>query len=273
MYKSEFRTRNSSILIAFSDIVSALKSYSLVGMLGWQDIRRRYRRSGLGPFWVTLSVGVMISTIGIVFGEIFKSPMSEFLPFLTVGMILWSFIASVINDGCTSFIVAEGIIKQLPMPMFVHTLRMLWRNILIFTHSIMIFPLVLLAVDKPLSWIALVSIPGFLLTAINMTWIALILGVSCARYRDLPEIVGSILQIFFYLTPIMWMPHLLPARAGIYLLDLNPVYHLLEIVRSPLLGKLPTMTNWTVSVSMALAGWVLALIIFGHYKRRIVFWL
>lgn len=258
---------------AFSDITSAVRKYSLVGMLGWQDVRQRYRRSALGPFWLTISMGVMIGTIGIVFGQIFNSPMQEFLPFLAIGLILWGFVSSVVTEGCTGFIAAEGIIKQLPIPLFVHILRMIWRNILILAHNIVIFPLVLLAVGKPINLVAFVAIPGFLLALINLIWIALILAVICARYRDLPQIVSSVLQVVFYLTPIMWMPSLLPQRAGLYLLDLNPAYHLLEIIRSPLLGQLPTATNWVISLLLALIGWCMAIVMYGRYKRRIAYWL
>lgn len=81
------------------------------------------------------------------------------------------------------------------------------------------------------------------------------------------------MQVGFYLTPIMWMPNLLSDRAGLYLLPLNPVFHLLEIVRSPLLGQFPTMNNWVVSLALALIGWVMALTIYGRYKRRIAYWL
>jgi lipopolysaccharide transport system permease protein len=218
-------------------------------------------------------MGVMIGSIGVVFGQIFKSPMSEFLPFLAAGMIFWNFIFTVLNDGCTGFIVAEGIIKQVPIPLFVHILRMIWRNLLILAHNIVIFPLVLVFFGKPLSWMAFISIPGFFLVVVNVTWLALILGVVCARFRDLPQIVGSILLILFYLTPIMWMPSLLPERAGHLLLDLNPVFHLIEIVRSPLLGQMPTTMSWEVSLTLALTGWIMALAVYGRFKRRIAYWL
>ena len=251
----------------------ATRRYSLIGMLGWQDVRQRYRRSALGPFWLTITMGVMIGTIGVVFGQIFNSPMAEFLPFLAAGMIFWGFISSVITDGCTGFIAAESIIKQLPIPLFVHILRMIWRNLLIMAHNIVIIPLVFLAVGKSVSWMAFISIPGLFLLVANLTWIALTLAIICTRYRDMPQIVGSILQILFYLTPIMWMPNLLPKRAGLYLLDLNPAYHLLEIVRAPLLGQLPTLMNWEVSLGFALVGWGLAIAVYGRYKQRIAYWL
>lgn len=265
--------RNSNSLVALSDIAAALKRHHLVGVLGWQDVRQRYRRSALGPFWITLGMGVMIGTIGIVFGQIFNSPMHDFFPFLAAGTILWSFMSAVISEGSLGFISAEAIVKQLPIPLFVHMLRMVWRNLLILGHNIVIFPLVLIAVGKPLTWVALLSIPGLMLTIVNLTWIALALGILCARYRDLPQIVNSVLQVVFYLTPIMWMPKLLPARAGVYLLDSNPFYHMIEIVRAPLLGGYASLTNWGVSLALAVLGWTFTVVFFGRYRNRIAYWL
>lgn len=265
--------QNRPVNIALADIAAATRKFQLVGMLGWQDVRQRYRRSALGPFWLTISMGIMIGTIGLVFGEIFKTPLTEFLPFLAAGMILWSFIAAVVTEGCASFIAAEGIIKQLPIPLFVHVLRMIWRNILILGHNVVIFPLVLFAVGRSLSWMALVSIPGFVLVVVNLTWLSLLLSVFCARYRDLPQIVANVLQVLFYLTPIMWMPASLPNRAGMYLLNFNPVYHVISVARSPLLGEMPTLTDWMVSLGLAVFGWLVALLVYGRYKRRIAYWL
>ncbi|PTT05398.1 ABC transporter permease [Pseudomonas sp. HMWF006] len=265
--------QKNSFSVAFHDVRNSLRRYSLVAMLGWQDLRQRYRRSALGPFWLTISMGVMIGTIGVVFGQIFKAPMGEFLPFLAVGMILWTFMSTVISEGGNGFIAAEGVIKQLPIPLFVHILRLIWRNILILAHNIVIFPLVLIAVAKPLTMVALISIPGLLLLILNLTWIALVLGVLCTRYRDLPQIVTSVLQVVFYLTPIMWMPNLLPERSAQYFLNMNPVYHLMEIVRAPLVGAVPTLVNWEVSIGLAIVGWIFALFFYGRYKSRIAYWL
>ena len=266
MYKSS--TPN-----VMADIAAGLKRYSLVGMLGWQDVRQRYRRSALGPFWLTISMGVMIATIGIVFGQIFSSPIRDYLPFLAIGMVFWAFISAVILEGCTGFIAAEGIIKQLPIPLFVHILRLVWRNIIILGQNLVIIPLTFLAVGKPLFWSSFLSVGGLAILAINLTWMALLLAVLCARYRDLPQTVASILQVIFYLTPIMWMPSLLPQRAGVHLLNLNPFYHFLEIIRGPLVGQMPSMTNWLASLGVAIVGWALALAVYGRYKRRIAYWL
>lgn len=263
----------TQIGIALKDIGAGLSRLPLVATLGWQDIRQRYRRSSLGPFWITISMGVMIGTIGLVFGQILNTPIHEYFPFLTAGIILWGYISAVVTDGCSGFISAEGIIKQLPIPLFVHIERMIWRNTLILFHNIVIFPLVFFALGRSFSWTVFLVIPGFFLLVVNLAWVALVLAILCARYRDLPQIVGSVLQVAFYVTPIMWSPALMPNRFGINLLNLNPVFHLLEIVRSPLLGNLPGVENWVCSIAFAVLGWFFTLAIYGRYKRRIAYWL
>ncbi|MFY2598805.1 ABC transporter permease [Achromobacter xylosoxidans] len=258
---------------AVQDITSALKRFSLIGTLGWQDVRQRYRRSSLGAFWLTISMGVMIATIGIVFGQIFKSPMDEFLPFLSAGLVLWGFISTTITEGCSGFIAGEAVIKQLPIPLSVHVFRVIWRNLIILAHNIVIFPLVLVAVQKAPTWDVLMAIPGLMLLIINLSWIAIFLGIVCTRYRDIPQIISSFLQVVFYLTPIMWLPSLLPSRAGSYMLDLNPFYHFIQIVRAPLLDQVPSAENWVVSTGIAVVGWIVTLVLFGKYRRRIAYWL
>jgi len=255
------------------DILAALHGYHLAGILGWQDIRQRYRRSSLGPFWLTISMGVLIGVLGMVFGTLFKFPLNEFLPFLTSGIILWMFISTTLNEGCTGFIAAEAMIKQISLPLYMHILRVLWRNLVIFAHNLVIFPIMLLFLWKPLPVVALLSLAGLVLLMINLSWMALLLGVLCTRYRDIPQIISNILQVFFYLTPIIWMPHLLPKRASLLLLDANPFFHLIEIVRAPLLGSLPTALNWQLSIIFAVLGWFITVLFYGRFRSRIAYWL
>lgn len=241
--------------------------------LGYFDIKNRYRRSMIGPLWLTISMGVMIASIGIVFGQIFNTPMVEFLPFLTLGVILWAFITGTINEGCAGFIDAEGMIKQLPIPLFVHVMRVLWRNALILLHNILILPLVLLVMGKRIGLEALLAIPGLLLVSLCLSWVALLFAMLCARYRDLAQIVASVLQVAFYLTPIIWMPSLLPDRMGATLLQINPFYHLLELIRAPLLGTAPSVTSWLVVLVIVVVGWAFTLLVFSRLRHRVAYWL
>lgn len=262
------------LIAAILDIAATLKNYSLIGMMGWQDVRHRYKRSSFGAFWLTISMGIMIGTMAIIFSSIFLTPIHEFLPYLAIGMIFWGYISATLADGCEGFVSGHHIIKQLNIPLFSHIARVVWRNIIILGHNLLIFPIILVAIGLPITWTMLLFIPGFLILTVNLAWTTLLLGVLCARYRDLSPIVISALQILFYLTPIMWMPDRLShQRAGLYLVDSNPLYHLISIVRAPLLGHPPTTLNWTVSLLSALCGWAIVLMIFARYQRRIAYWL
>lgn len=263
----------SPFVFGLSDVAAAMRRLSLGCLLGGQDIRQRYRRSALGPFWLTLSMGVMIGTMGVVFGRIFKSPLDEFFPYLSIGLIIWSYISSVVNEGCLAFTSADSIIKQLPIPLFVHVIRVIWRATIILFHNILILPVVLLVSGRPITLSVFLAIPGLALIILNLAWISLLLATICARYRDLPQIVNSIQQVAFYVTPIMWMPRLLEGRAEFYLISINPVYHLIEVVRSPLLGNLPTATSWVFLSLIAIVGWGVTLVFYGCYRARIAYWI
>lgn len=259
--------------IGISDLCDSIKSFHIVSIMGSQDIRQRYKRSRLGPFWITISMAVMITTMGLVFGNLFKVDLKEFLPFLTLGLVLWAFILSSVTEGCDALITAEGIIKQLPIPLHVHIFRVIWKNLIIFLHNIAIFPFVLLAVGKDLSWDMFLAIPGFFLLAINISWVLVIISMLCARYRDMTQIILSIMQVIFYLTPIIWMPKLLSGRIGVNLLNFNPLYHLIDLVRSPLLGEIPSMTSYITAIVMAIVGITLSTMVTSKYKYRVPYWI
>jgi O-antigen export system, permease protein len=267
------RTSSRYSNLGVKDVLAALAQIGLPLYLAKADIRQRYRRSILGPWWITISTGVMIACIGVIFGTLFKSPLKEFLPFLSAGLILWGFISSTIMEGTSVLIGAEAIIKQLPIPIFSHIIRMVGRNLIVFFHNLIIFPIVCLCVQKGINWNILYFFPGVVILTLNLLWISLLLAIICTRFRDMTQIVSSLLQIAFYITPIIWMPSLLPARASMMLLDPNPVYHLLAIVREPLLGQAPTITNWLVSIGVFLSGSLFSILLFNKYRARISYWL
>ncbi|WP_258045582.1 ABC transporter permease [Mesorhizobium sp. NBSH29] len=242
--------------------------------MGWQDVAQRYRRSSLGAFWLTINMSVLIAALGLVFGTIFKTPMSEFLPFICVGLIVWTYYSSVINEGCTTFVSSSDTMLQLPIPFFTYILRTWWRNTVISAHNIIILPVVLLIFGKFFSVSALLAIPGFMLTSINLLWMMVILAVLCTRYRDLTQIVQNIMQVGMYVTPIMWQPSQMQGQGNASLmLDLNPFYHLVSIIREPLLGGTGSMLNWGAAAGMAIIGWILALLLLNKYRSRVTYWL
>lgn len=258
--------------IALRDIVDALRKYHLIGTLGWQDVAARYKRSRVGAFWLTLNMAVMIATLGLVFGTLMKQPLGEFLPYVTAGLIVWGFISTVIIEGCSALTDASGIILQIRMPLFVHLGRVLWKNLIIFGHNLVILPIVLLLFGRSVGLVTLLSIPGLVLVVLNLMWIMLILSLSCARFRDITQIIQNSVQVAFYFTPIIWSASIIGDRIGGYLY-LNPFYSLISIVRDPLLGNALDPLHWIISVAIALVGWPVALAFYGKKLRKLPYWL
>jgi ABC-type polysaccharide/polyol phosphate export permease len=263
----------SSLLAAIADIKGAFERYHLIGTLGWQDVATRYRRSRIGAFWLTINMAVMIGSMGYVFGSLFKQPMQDFLPYLTVGLIFWGFLSNVINEGCAAFSSASGIVLQVRMPLFIHVARVVWRNLIISAHNLVIVPLVFLVFWKPVGWVALLAIPGFLLLLLNVMWIVLIASVVCTRFRDVAQIVQNAVQVLFFITPIMWTAETLQGRVGALILNLNPFHSFLDIVRSPILGQYPEPLHWVIAGGLVVAGWITALWFYGDRLRRLPYWL
>ncbi|UCA47065.1 ABC transporter permease [Pseudochrobactrum sp. XF203] len=263
----------SGFKVALKDIGEAFEKYRLALIFGWQDVAQRYRRSRVGAFWLTLNMAVFIGALGLIFGTIFQSNMQEFLPYLCAGIIVWTFISTALTEGCVTFSSSDGMILQVKMPLFIHIMRSLWRNIIIFGHNIVIFPALLIIVGGGVNFNIAWILPGFLLLCINLAWMMLVLAVVCARFRDMTQVTANILQVLFYATPIMWMIKILPPHVSKNFINWNPFYHLIELIRSPLLGASPTGLNWGVAAVMAVIGWIAAIAFFGKYRWRVAYWL
>ena len=255
---------------AWHDLVGSIARWQLWAYLGLQDIKLRYRRSLLGPFWITLSMAMTIMGVGILYAKIMHTNMHDYFPFFTVGFMVWTYIASLITEGSTVFINDGGYIRQVPGPLLTYMLRSTWRSMIIFFHNFIIFFAVAAYLEIWSGWGYLLAIAGFALVTINCTWIALLAGILSARYRDIPQIVQSLVSVLFFLTPVIWQSTQLQGRFAF--IEYNPFYHFLEVVRAPLINAPIDPRSWLITGGLAIVGWILALLFFGRYRRRIVYW-
>lgn len=261
---------NKSWHSAMLDVRDGVKLWRLWGRLGWNDILQRYRRSMLGPLWLTASMAVMVIALGILYAELFKTPIHDFLPFLCVGLLIWNLMSSFLIEGGTLFTGSESYIKQVRLPYSVYVFKSSWSKLIIFLHNFMIYFGVIWYFSIWPGATALLAIPGLALLVLNGALSSLYLGMISARFRDIPQLVASIVQIVFFVTPIMWKPELLQRRT--YIADINPFYHLLEIIRGPLLGNVPDMKHYVAvflitAINLAVAG-----AFFARFRSRISYW-
>jgi ABC-type polysaccharide/polyol phosphate export permease len=262
--------QTSSLMRAWADLFSGTRATSLWATLGWQDIKQRYRRSALGPFWLTISTAIMVVALGLVYSGLFNQPLEQYLPFIAVGLIVWTLISTIVNESCSVFIAAEGMIKQIRLPLTVHVCRMVWRNIIVFCHNALILLVVYLTYGK--GWHPdLLSLPlALVLIALNGIWVGVVLGAFCTRFRDIAQIVANVVQLMFFVTPIFWRPEALVGRA--WLIDFNPVFHFIELVRAPILGTPFPVTSWLVTAGITAFGMLIALAVLARYRHRVAYW-
>lgn len=264
------RKPRSAAAIAWADTIEGLSLWRLWVTLGWNDILQRYRRSILGPFWLTASMAIMVIALGVLYAELFKMQIREFLPFLCVGLLVWNLLSGFLSDGGTLFTGSESYIKQIRLPYSVYVYRSTWSKFVIFAHNFVIYFGVLLYFQFWPGAVMLLAIPGLVLVLINGALANLYIGIISARFRDVPQVVVSVVQIVFFVTPIFWKPELLQSRA--YLADLNPFYHLIEIVRAPLLGQMPTSKHYLAVLLITLINLAIASAFFARFRARIAYW-
>ncbi|MDA8777179.1 ABC transporter permease [Pontimonas sp.] len=249
-----------------------VRALSVGKILGTDDVKETYRRTFVGPLWITIGLGVQVAMIGVVFSLIFSADLKTYLPYLAVSLVVWNFLQQTISDGCNTFISSERLIKQIPLPFMAYALRTLWKQTFVFAHNFLVIPVVFLIFGYGLTTSALFLPLGFLIVLVNLGWVVTVVGIISARYRDLGPIVQSFLTMAFYVSPVIWLPTAIPVEYRGVILGLNPFFHLMEMVRSPLLGEVPDTVSIVVSMGLAVVGSVFAWLLLRNFSSRIAFW-
>ncbi len=245
--------------------------------LGWQDIKQRYRRSVIGPFWITIATGVQAVAMGLLYSVLLDIDLKSFLPHVTVGLIIWNLISASILEGADVFVANEGLIKQLPSALSVHIYRLVWRQVLLLGHNMLIY-LIMLAVFRPeLHWTIVMAIPAFGLIVVNMVWVSLLFGIIATRYRDLAPILGSLVTLLFFMTPIVWTTANLQKMGGAAadrarLVEINPLFHYLDILRAPLIGEDQQAYHWYIVLAFTVVGLAVTMVAMRTFRARVPYW-
>jgi lipopolysaccharide transport system permease protein len=225
----------------------------------------------IGPFWLSLSTAIMVAAMGVIYGNLFKIDMQDYLPFLAVSQVLWTYLSILVGESCYAFIINESLIRSVRMPFIVYAGRLVLRNLLSLAHNVVVIVGVFMVMRVVPGPLALLALPALLLWIVDSFALSVLLGAVCARFRDVPQIVTSVLQMAFFVTPVIWRASLIGDLQ--WMLPFNPFYALLEVLRAPLLGEVPSAMVYgsalVYSALLCAASWLL----FVRVRGRIAFWL
>jgi lipopolysaccharide transport system permease protein len=265
------QSSKSALSAACSDLHQGLMLYALWMHLAHVDIKQRYRRSFLGPFWITLSMAIFISAFGLVYSRLFKQNIADYIPFLTTGYLTWNMLSCIMIESCDAFEQNKSIILGIKLPISIHLYRTIWRNIIIFFHNIIVFMIVFVYFHMSLSWHMLLFFPAFLLASAALTLASLLISFVSTRFRDIPPIIMSLMQVAFFVSPVSWKPSMIGHESMI--LIYNPFTYYLDLLRNPLLGLAPNPTSWYVVITLTIFLFLCTVLCLARYRRFIPYWL
>jgi lipopolysaccharide transport system permease protein len=258
--------------IARADIIDGICAFRVWTRLGWQEVKRRYKRTFFGPFWATLSIGAFIGGMVFIWAPLFKTDVRSYLPFLSAGLVTWTFATALISEGCGTYTAGTNIITQLNFPYTVLNFAVVWRNIIVFCHNVLIVVIVVIALKVRISWQTLLLLPGIIIVALNGAWMTILFGMVSARFRDVPPLVGNIIQVLMFVTPIFWFSSQLGPEAQ-PIITYNFMFHLIEVMRAPMLGTAPSLLSYGFTMAGLVMGWLITFDLYARFRRRIPFWL
>ena len=256
----------------YKDLIAITKHFSIWILLGSQDIKLRYRRSTLGPFWISLSMAITVYSLGFIYSNLFHVALKDYLPYLASGIICWSFISSLILEGSNAFIESANYIKNQEVFLSLFMMRIFYRNTIILLHNLFVFIPLFFIFDLNLSLKFLFIIPGWLIIGFNLLFWGSLLAIIGTKYRDFGPIVSSIVQIVFFLTPIMWPTYLLSNEYQ-WIIECNPFNQFLNLIRAPLMNQTMSSSALSIIFIISITGFLLYGCIFEKYKHRIIFWI
>jgi ABC-type polysaccharide/polyol phosphate export permease len=255
---------------AVNDVIDGFRLSPLWFRVGLDQTLSRFRRTLLGPFWMAGGLIATAAALSVVYGSLFGSDWHSTFPRIISGILVWFLIAGVITESTSLFISAASTMQIQKLPLTFHILLHMQRSAVNFVFQLAAFWLsvAVLGVAVIPHWSLL---PGLALLLYITFLLSLLVGIASARFRDIVFLTQFALQMAFFVTPIFWHPEQLSARKQI-IAQANPLWHMLEIVREPLLGRMPVAEHWVWTSIMAVGLTVASLIVLALFRKRVVFW-
>lgn len=261
-----------SLAAGMADIGSGLRRYQVWGTLTWHGIRSSYRRTYLGPWWITLQTVVFVAGLSLLFGILLDQGIKTFVPYVAIGYIVFTWMTGMIQSGANAIVKNAPSITSTPGPMSTYILEGFASNTIQFVHDAIVIVAVLVLFQVTVGW-SLILVPvALILISANGIAIGLWLGPLVARYRDVGEIVTSIVRVMFFFTPIFWVVNDLTPKQEVAIAGWNPLAYLLEFIRAPLLGEWPGHVAVIGTFALTFLNAAVAVWHFSRVHNRIAYW-
>ena len=261
----------SSLDTGINDFWEGCVRWNAWTALALDDLRQRYQRTVLGPLWVTIAHMFFVGGFAIWASVVMKQSLADAFLYVAAGMTVWALIANSLSEAPTVFIRASSFIMSYDLPISIQVFRAVSGQMLTFGHNMIVYAIAVVAVGHQQSLIILMAIPGIImLFLIFVAWTPF-LAIAGARYRDLGPLISSIIGMLIILTPIFWRKADIPQAE--WLANLNPIYHLIEIVRAPLLGYSASAMNWYVSLGVFAVCAIASTVAYSTNRKNVSYWL
>ena len=243
--------------------------------LAKSDLRARWRGTFLGIFWSILQPLGLTALLAVVLSRLFGAEITTFAPYVLSGVIVWEFIGANVTGGSLAFVQADAYIRQTKHPLAIYSLRTVLGSLavlLLASTSLFAWAAVVLPHNFGWHWFATLTI--FPVLAIVAWPLGTLLAYIGARFRDLPHATGLVLQALWFVSPVYFEVRLFRQGGLDGLVDHNPIYHVMQILRAPLLdGTWPTASNYLYPFALAVVCFALAWLVGRKAEPKVIFYL
>lgn len=249
---------------AFEELIEVYRYRHLIFQLVRRDVLTRYKRSILGVAWTMLNPLGMMLVLTVAFSQLFGGTRA-YPAYVITGLVAWNFFAQTTNAAMNQMVWGGGLISRIYFPRTVFVLSSIGTGIVNFLLSMVPLVIVLILTGTPIR-ISVIFLPvAVIALAAFSLGVGLLISTWAIYYYDVAEMYQIVLTAWMYLTPIIYPAEIIPESVRIWLFTLNPMYHLVGLIRNPLYaGEFPEISQIAAALGIAFLTLVLGWILFSR---------
>lgn len=239
------------------------------------DLRSRWRRSFFGILWTIIQPLGMTLLLAIVLSKMLKSDIYTYAPYILSGIVVWECVTACVTGGSLAFVQADAYIKQCKHPLAIYTLRTVLTSLVVLAlASVALYGWAAIVLPQNIGWQWFATLAMFPIICAILWPLATLLAYIGVRFRDVPHVTGLVMQALWFISPVYFEEKMFRQGGLDFLVDFNPIYHLLQLVRAPLLeGRWPAAENYGYTLACAVVLALMAWVVGRRAERKVIFYL